>query len=263
METRYREGAVLAVVAAITVFFGSSYVFFHDYEPVCRAMLDNGNPTGHTIATHLFPFLTDLGLAVGVLWVVSAIGFLVRKGWATGIGLVACTMNVYAGFMPIPPTASNGIFPVSAVLVFLPSILFFFLLTLRVARLPGWLVLIHFGAALAMTFCLINGVACTHRMLQGRGLVYIFVERVHFVLAAGWLVFSAALLARKGWARYLGFFVGFGALVLGSSVAVVDSIALGRFSFFGVSPLFSLLMLLFLGLGPTSGAMKAWLAGHL
>ncbi len=253
-------GTWLSAAAALTGAAGSTLTFMLTYEPVLRAMAANGKPTGVTVVTYLFPLLTDLGLVGAFLWAVAAAGFRGGRAWALQVGLVACGLNVFSGFMPMPPTVSNHLFPLSAVLVLVPNLLFGLLLTRWVGRVPWAVAALLLLAVLAMCFSLINGIASTHRMLQGRGLVYILTERLHLLTAAGWLAFAAALLARRAWARSWATSGGLLAVCIGAPLGLADSLALGRFSLFAVSPLFSLLLVLLLWRGPLARGAQAWCA---
>jgi hypothetical protein len=260
METNHKitEAAWLAVIAGIITGGGTAFVFYYGYEPILQAMIAADMPESYKMVSFIFPVVTDLGLGATILWAFAAAGFFKHREWAYQIALVGCVMSFLPGFLPLPAMASQGLFPPSPFLVFLPNVLFFFLLTRRIRQVPGWVVTISFLAALSMIWAFINGMACTHRMFEGRGVIYVFSQRIHFVIAAGWCVYSLALLTRRRWAQWLGIATAFAALLFGTPLAIMDMMALGRFSFFGVSPIFGAILMTLMILRKSRNTLKCW-----
>jgi hypothetical protein len=257
-DEKTKEGAWMAVIAAIISGVGTALVFLLGFDAVRDALLASENAEGHRMFVFVFPALTDIGIGAAILWAVAAWGFFKHKIWSHQVALTGCVLCLLTGFIPMLPMAGHGIFPLSPFFVFLPNVIFFFLLTRRIRCVPGWVVALAFLGALGILWSFINGMASTHRMFQGSGVIYIFSERLHFFIAAAWAVFSLALVARKCWAPDMGIAVACTAIIFGTPLTIVDIISLGRFSFFGVSPIFGLLMLILMLLRPPRRAMKQW-----
>ncbi len=232
--------AAMGAVAAAA----SAWVFFHDFPAVLAVVEAAGEQHTATLLSWVYPLISDLGVIGAVLWVVAAVGLWGRKAWAAAVVGAALTLGLMSGFMPVPPTASRGVFPSSALTLLLPVLVVYPSVARRGLRLPWRVVLLGLAVAFATQLSFMNGIASTHRLLDGWGLVYAWAQRIHWLIMAGWMVVQVALHIRRRWVFPLGIGLGLAGLLVGAPVATVDSVTLGRFSLFGLAPLWSLAMLI-------------------
>ena len=236
------RGMIVASAAAVFTAAGTAMVFFWSYGPLLEAAQAHDKPDAARLLTYIFPMLTDLGLVSAALWGAAAAGFFAKHRWAGPVASLAALLGLMNGFVSIPPTASNGLFPMGLPALFLPVVVCYFLLCHWVLCLRGRALAIALVGACAFVFTFMMGIACTHRILSGWGDIYIFSQRVHFLLAISWAVFQVAFFGERHWAVPLGMGVSFAVATIGLPLAVSDSLALGRPSMFFLSPAVALLM---------------------
>jgi len=234
---------------------GSGYVFFHDFPRLQEVVYASGSETTATLLGYVFPFLFALGMVSSTLWVVAALGLHRARPWTPGVVAATALFGMIATFMPIPPTAGRGhLFP-STLVMALPAFVAASFVTARWSlRLPWKVVGLGAGGVFAGLLCFINGTAAAHRLLDGHGLVYLVTGRLHWVLVFGWLSFVVSLFSRHPRTVSIGISVAAACALLGFPVFAVDAIFLGRFSLFGVSPLWTTFILAVLMLGRRGSA---------
>jgi len=255
-----RGAEIVSLCAATTTVAGGSYVFFHDFPRVLEVVDVAGMESTHTLLGFIFPFLWGLAMVSAVLWAAAAVGFRRGRRWTAAVVAGAAMTGMIATFMPIPPTAGRGhLFP-STLVSSLPVFLAAFVVTARGSlRLPWRTVLLGAGGVVAGLWCFINGTASTHRILDGHGLAYLVAQCPHWILVFGWFDFVACSFAGRPRVRATGVAVASATALFGLPVAVVDALFLGRFSLFGVSPIWALAILVALwvaswqGVGPGPG----------
>lgn len=254
-----RRLPAVPVCVALTTIAGSLYVFFHDYPIVREVVGARGEQTTYALLGFLFPLLSDLGMVSAALWIIAAAGLYRTRPWAASVVSAAALAGLIATFMPIPPTIGRGhIFP-STVVMALPAVVAGFLFTARRSLGLPWKVILLGGCGLiAGLFCFIIGVASTHRFLDGHGLVYVFAQRLHWMLLLGWLAFVAGWFSRRPWALVLGMGLASVTALVGTPVCVADSMLLGRFSAFGVTPVFAALLGIGLAWNRSKGSVSDW-----
>ena len=235
-------GAWIASITATISLGGFFVLLLHEHGRVMDAMLVAGMPRGRLLVGHVFPLLAGLGILAAAAWGVAAVGFWRRRRWAFGVAVAACLVCLLAGFFPTLPSARHGLCPSSVCLVFLPNLLAFLVLAVRLRRLSGWIVTLILMAALGSVFAFINGVACIHRLLGDRGMVYSLSVGPQFLVSAAWIVFALALTARRPWSTGSGVGAGFAAAVCAAPLALLDALSIGRFSLFAISPIYGLLV---------------------
>jgi hypothetical protein len=246
-----RRFASVPLVVAVTTIAGSLYVFFHDFPLVRELVLASGDPVTYKLLGFVFPALSDLGMISGALWITAAVGIHRVRPWAAAVVAAAAVTGAIATFMPIPPTIGKGQFFPSTVALALPAFVVGLLVVSRWGlRLSRKEVAFGCGGVIVALFCFIIGVASTHRILGGLGPVYVFAQRLEWLLLLGWLTFVIGLFSRRAWARPLGLGLAAATAAIGAPVGVADSIHLGRFSAFSVTPIFGALF-----------GIALWLAG--
>ncbi len=234
-----RVATAAAGAAALSCLAGSAAWFLYAYSRVLSGFEAADMPEARTLITWLFPALSDLGMVAGAMWIAAAAGTRRREAWAPPVAMVAGALALISGMFPTFPSVRLGIFPLAPLAVALPNLALLCLVLGRGAGLPRRRVGLAVMIAFAALFTFIIGVASTHRILSHRGDLYTMVQRPHFMLCVGWIAAAAALVAGAGWARWAGLILAALSVLLGAPVAVNDSVALGRFSMFGVSPIYA------------------------
>ncbi len=253
-----RRLALVPLVVAVTTIAGALYVFFHDFPLIREVVLASGDPVTYRLLGFLFPALSDLGMISAALWITAAVGIRRARPWAAGVVAAAAVTGAIATFMPIPPTVGRGHFFPSTVAMALPALAAGLLVVSRKGLRLEWKVIAFgCGGVIAGLFCFIIGIASTHRLLEGLGSVYVFAQRLQWLLLLGWLSFVIGLFSRRAWARPLGLGLAFATAAIGAPVCVADSMHLGRFSAFGVTPIFAALLGIALWLGGPEASVSA------
>ncbi|OGQ89003.1 MAG: hypothetical protein A2289_18475 [Deltaproteobacteria bacterium RIFOXYA12_FULL_58_15] len=236
-----RVAWVMFVIAAATM-AGSAYVFFHDFPAVVAVTGGRGEVEATQLLHHVFPIISDVGIICAMLWAVAGYALRRDRPWVAGVVGAALMTGLMAGFMPIPPTASRGVFPSSLFSVLLPCVLGYVLAT-RAGLRSGWkLTLLGLATAWAGQLSFMMGIASTHRIMTERGIVFLYSQRVQWLLLVGWFVVLVGLHAKRRWALSGGVGLGLASVVLGTPMGIIDAIALGRFSLFGVAPIWAAVM---------------------
>jgi hypothetical protein len=244
MKERSNIGAIVALTGALVGIVGVFAAFLLGYQPMIDMELAAGRPDEALIVQYVIPFLSDVGLVAGVLWAVAAYGFLTRQRWAWTTAVIANVLSLLTGFFGMIPAVSRGLFPTFLV-VFLPNLITYLLLLAYVRSVDGAIIAISFFSGI----------------LTGRPLV-IAVQRVNWVAAIGWAVFTVALLLRKAWAPRVGLGAALLTLVAGIPLAVVTTLSLGRFSLFSPAPMLSLALLILFLIPAGKRALERWLEGR-
>lgn len=261
MKERSNIGAIVALTGALVGIAGVFAAFLLGYQPMIDMELAAGRPDEALIVQYVIPFLSDVGLVAGVLWAVAAYGFLTRQRWAWTTAVIANVLSLLTGFFGMIPAVSRGLFPTFLV-VFLPNLITYLLLLAYVRSVDWTIVAISFFSGIAYVLSFMNGVATTDKIiLTGRPL-FIAVQRVNWVAAIGWAVFTVALLLRKAWAPRVGLGAALLTLVAGIPLAVVTTLSLGRFSLFSPAPMLSLALLILFLIPAGKRALERWLEGR-
>jgi len=237
-------GRRISIAASVATAAGCSFAFLHDLPRLREVLAASGDPITYTLISIVFPVLYALGITAAALWLAVALGLSRDRGWTPAVVAAAAVIGGIATFMPIPPTAAGGhLFP-STVALALPATVAAFVVTARWSlRLPWHAVLVGAAGSFAGLLAFINGVAATHRLMNGHGLAYLLAQGPHWALVCGWIGFVALLLSRRPRARSVGAGMACAAVVVGLPVFVTDVLHLGRFSMFGASPLWAVVVL--------------------
>lgn len=260
VKERTRAGALVALFGALVGIVGVLVAFLLAYEPMMSAKLAAGRPDEALIIQHAIPFLSDVGITAGVLWAVAAYGFLRKSAWAWTVAVIANVMSLLAGFFSMIPAVVEGLFP-TFIIVFAPSLVTYFLLLAYVRRLDGRIIALSLLSGMAYVTAFMNGVASTDKIILYSDPLMIALQRVNWVAAAGWAIFTVGLLSRKRWAKPVGVGAGLMTIVAGVPMAVATTIEAGRISLFSPAPLLALLVLIVL-LVPAGGHLVEEWTGH-
>jgi len=239
-------GLVIAISGALLGILGTLLVFTRWYDPVMVAELAAGRPDEEVIVKWIFPALSDVGVIAGVLWALSAFGFSTRKPWAWSLGMIANVMALQSSFFPMIPPVTRGLPPANGI-IFVPNMLFFLAMLLVVGRVDWRTTLFSLLSGMALVLSFMNGVAGTNKMLTTDNPAFVAVQRLNWMAALGWGVFTIYLIIKPvAWVRWLGLGTGLLGVVAGLPLGVITTIEAGRFSMFLPAPLLSLALLIVL-----------------
>lgn len=261
-EYSSKTGALLALIGIAAGLVGF-IIFITTYNPMIQVELDAGRPDEANVVRYVFPLLGYLLAGATVLWALSLYGFVIGKGWAWMLGVIASTISLLCSFFPMIPAASREQTPYMA-LVFVPSlVLWIGLVRLRkVNRRPA---LLAFVAGLAYILSYMDGVAAIDKIqiveddaIQG---LYVMVQQVNWWATIAWAIFIFALLGRRSWALPLGIGAALMACLGGYPIAVESTLDKGAFSLFAPAPLLSTALLVYLLLPGTRAWFEQWVRG--
>ena len=260
MKERTTAGSIIALVGAVVGIIGVFVVFMLAYGPMIAVEIGAGRPDEADIVKYVIPFLSDLGIVAGVLWAVSAYGFAKKTQWAWRTAVIANVMSLLTGFFSMIPALSRGLFPLFLI-VFLPNLITYLLLLTYVRKVDGKIVLVSLISGMAYVMVFMNGIASTDKIILKRGDIFIAVQRINWIAAVGWGVFTVALVTRQKWTVPVGLGAGLLTLTAGIPLAVATTLEAGRFSMFSPGPMLAALLLLVLFVPAGNRMVTQWLEG--
>ncbi len=242
MNKRQSLGAVLAILGALIGILGHFILFQKWYfvgmntpsaEPGCEILLET-----------IHPLMADLGLLGGVLFAVSAYGFLTGRNWAFFLSVLATVLALLGSWFVNVPFMAAGLPPVYFPL-FWPYLVLYFLLVKVVGEVSWTRTLLALLAGMAYITCWMNGVASTSRMITIGAPIFSLVQKLHWVAMVGWAVVTVGVIIKpREWTRVVGLVAGTAELVVGIPLAIETGGALGRFSLFALAPIICLVLVL-------------------
>lgn len=235
MKINYRLGAILAIVAALLGIIGHFVLFMDWYEVGMQA--ESAEPGCEILLETIHPLLADFGILGGVLFAISAYGFLTRKRWAFFLSVVALVLALLGAWFVNVPYMAAGLPPVYFIL-FLPYVILYFLFLVPVGKVPWSRTLLALFTGIAYIFCWMNGIASTSRIVTQGAPIFTFVQRLHFLAMIGWAVVTVGIIMQpREWLRVVGLIAGVTELVMGIPLAIATGVELGRFSLFAMAPI--------------------------
>lgn len=258
MKQRSKAGGIVSLVGAVVGIVGVFAAFLLSYQPMMDAKVAVGRPDEALIIRYAIPFLSDVGITAGVVWAVAAYGFFRERTWAWTAALIANVMSLLAGFFSMIPAVVEGLFP-AFIVVFAPNLVTYLLLVAHVRRVDGRIAALSLISGMTYVTSFMNGVASTDKIILSGDPLMIAVQRLNWVAAAGWAVFTVGLLKRKPWTKAVGLGAGLMTLVAGVPLATVSTISEGRFSMFTPAPMLGLILLLILLAPAGSRMVTRWL----
>lgn len=261
IETKEKRltGILLTSIGGVLGIIGTWILFVLYFDPYQAAMLpppSQGGVGTDAIIIIFMPFIADVGISAGVLYIVSALSFYNKANWAFETAVIANILALLSGFWPFIPAITVGQPPVF-LLIFFPNLIIFFVLLLYVGGI-SWMrtiLALIVGIAFVMTF--MNGVASTKHIIDimdGRmstgGPIYVLSQRINWIGAFGYAGVTAGIifLNEKDWVRNLGIISAILALIGGLPLATLNTIQKGgEISMFFFSPVLSFpLLVIFL-----------------
>ncbi len=258
MEERTKAGAIISLTSALIGIVGVVAAFLLSYQPMMNAKMNVGRPDEALIIRYAIPFLSDIGVTAGVVWAVAAYGFFKERQWAWTVAVIANVMSLLTGFFSMIPAVVEGFFP-AFIVVFVPNLITYFLLLAYVRRVDARVIALSLFSGMTYVMSFMNGVASTDKIILSGDPFMIAVQRLNWVAAAGWAIFTVGLLKRKPWAKPVGLGAGLMTLTAGVPLSIVSTIEEGRFSLFSPAPLLALLLLIVLLAPAGSRMVNEWL----
>lgn len=245
-KTDFKLGAFIAVLGALLGIVGSLALFLQWYDPVMGAELAAGRPDEMTIVQYVFPVLNDIGVIAGVVWALAAYGFFTRRSWAWSAAVAANVLALQGSFFTMIPPLTRDLPPYSA-LIFVPNLIFYGVLLWFVRRVDWRILVVGFFSGIAMVLSFMNGVASTNKIIVTGLPLFVAVQRLNWVAAAGWGIFTVSLFLKPAeWVKVLGLGAGLLELAVGLPLGLVTAMEAGRFSMFLPAPLLSLALVVLL-----------------
>ncbi len=246
MKENRTLGAILAIIGALLGVFGTIYLFINWYEP--SQNLEAAEPGCEILLKYIFPALSDVGILAGIIYAVSAYGFIIGGSWAFSLAVVALVLALPATWFINVPFMAAGVDPIFFPLFF-PQLILYFLFMKLVRKISWGRTLLALFTGLAFIMCMMNGIASWSRIITIGAPLYYLVQRLNWAAMIGWGIVTAGIMLRpKGWMRILGIGAGLMEIVMGFPLGFATAGFLGRFSLFLLAPILStgLLVLFFL-----------------
>lgn len=245
MKNNTKLGAALSVIGILTGFL-VLYLLASTYMPIVEGKIMDGRPDEAVTVRIVHALLGWVGMSAGALWVAVLYGFLNKKEWAWGWGVVASTAQILAGFFPMIPPASIGM-PTPTIWVFLIAFVLWFGM-LFIGGVDKKIIALAFVSGLAYVLTFIDGVGAISRYQTSDNNfaigMYAMGQSINWLGAIAWAVFIYALVKGKSWTYPLGLFAISMSLFGGLPVGVTDVLMQGRFSMFLAAPLMSAVLLI-------------------
>ena len=241
MTKQQKLGAILATIGALMGIIGHMVLFLKWYQIGMSA--DSAEPGCEILLKYIHPALADLGMLGGVLFAVSAFGFIARKNWAFLLSVIAIVMALLGSWFVNVPYMAADLPPIYFTL-FWPYLIIYFLLIRGVGQVSWGRTLLGLFTGVAYIFCFMNGVSSTSRIITHGAPIFVLVQRLHFAACLGWAVVTVGILMRpREWMWVTGLVSGVTELVVGFPLAFVTAQQLGRFSLFALAPIACLVLL--------------------
>jgi len=240
-------GMLLSSLGAVIGIFGTWVLFIIFYEPYQVALLAGSGCDAIIIV--FFPIMADIGVIAGILYLLSAIGFYSELDWAFYLSAIANVLALQGAFWAMIPAMSVGLAP-AYIVIFLPNLLIYFPLLIKVGEIKWSRVLLALIAGMAFVMSFMNGIAGTNRILgtisepvrvASGGPIYVITQRMNWVSSFGFGILTAGIILhpKTTWLRYVGIAAALFAFVA-MPLAILNTIDKGSFSMFFSAPLLSI-----------------------
>lgn len=247
MKGNTKLGIILSIVGLLTGFL-VLYLLAGSYMPVVDGKILDGRPDEAITVRITYALLGWVGMSAGALWGVVLFGFLNKKDWAWGLGVVASTAQILSGFFPMIPAGSIHM-PTPTMWVFLLGFLLWFGM-LFIGGVQKKVISLAFVSGLAYVLTYIDGVGAISRYQTSNDSfaigMYAMGQMINWWGAIVWVFFIFGLVKGKTWAYPVGIFAAMMSIFGGYPVGLTDIAQIGRFSMFLVSPVMSTILLVVL-----------------
>ena len=261
LKNNHKIGAILSVLG-ILVGLLALYLIAVTYMPTVEGKILDGRPDEAITVRIVHALMGWIGMTAGAVWAAVLYGFLNKKDWSWGLGVIASTMQILAGFFPMIPPASIGM-PTPTIWVFLLAFVLWFGM-LFIGGVKNKIIILAFVSGLAYVMTFIDGVGAISRYQTVKESfpigMYAMGQMVNWWAGAAWAVFIYALVKGKPWTIVVGIFASSMAMFGGLPVGLTDVFRLGRFSMFLPGPVLSAVLLVVILLPGTKKLINDWIA---
>lgn len=270
LNSRLIVGGIVTLVVGLLTAVISFLYLFAEYEGLLKGFSKAGKNAGVVLQSMIQPIFAQVLLVSGVLLVVSAYGFFLKRNWSFIVGFVGSTLGIFGGWMLSMFPLMVGL-PMKYMLVFVINAIAWFVLVAYIKR-TGWKIMLSsfvFGISLTMNF--MNGNAALNKMIGNEmalaskftevahigmakmmsgnpGLIFESVQKVLWLATIAFGVACVAVLYKKNWVLPLAISASILSIVAGTPVAYLDTLDKGgeRLSMFSFAPILSVAMLILL-----------------
>ncbi len=240
MDKKNRLGIIYTVLGALIGIVGTILIFMTWYE---RALhFEAAEPGCEILLKYIMPALGDMAILAGVGFAVSAYGFYLKRNWAFPLAVISNVLALQASWFINVPFMAAGQPPVYFA-IFWPYLVLYFLIMRGVGNISWGRTMLGMFTGLAFILCFMNGIASWSRIITIGSPIFALVQRLNWFSSIAWGVVTAGLLIRpKEWMRIVALGAGFLQIIVGTPIAIVTSLELGRFSLFSIAPITSIVI---------------------
>lgn len=246
MKNNNKLGVVLSILGVLTSFL-LLFLLADTYMPIVTGkIVITGRPDEALTVRIVHALLGWVGMAAGALWVPVLYGFLNKKEWAWGWGVVASTAVILAGFFPMIPAKSIH-YPTPTIWVFMIAfVLWIGMLFIGGVKKKIITIALFSGIVYVLTF--IDGVGSISRYQTSDNSfavgMYAMGQSINWFGSIVWAAFIFGLVKKRPWAYPVGLFAASMSIFGGYPVGITDVVLIKRFSMFLVAPVMSTIMLI-------------------
>ena len=245
MKNNTKLGAILSFIGILAGFL-LLYLLADTYMPIVEGKIAISHRPDEALTVRIVHALLGwVGMAAGALWVPVLYGFLNKKEWAWGWGVVASTALILAGFFPVIPPKSIGMAMPTIWVFLIALVLWFGMLSIGGVKKKIITIALFSGIVYVLTF--IDGVGSISRYQTSDSSfaigMYAMGQFINWFGAIVWAAFIFGLVKKRSWAYPVGLFAASISIFGGYPVGITDVVLIKRFSMFLVAPVMSTIML--------------------
>lgn len=244
MKKENMVGGVLGIIAGVMGIVGHFILFLKWYQIGMHT--PSAEPGCEILLKTIHPLMADFGMLGGVIFLVSAYGYFMRRNWAFFLSVIALVLALLGSWFVNVPYMAAGLPPVYFPL-FWPYLIIYFLFMKLVGNITWSKTLLGLLTGVAYIFCWMNGVASTSRIITIGAPIFSLVQHLHWVAMLGWAVVTVGIIMQpREWMRVVGLVSGVAELVVGIPLTIATAQQLGRFSLFALAPISCLALVILL-----------------
>ncbi|MHA1912169.1 MAG: hypothetical protein ACTSYA_10780 [Candidatus Kariarchaeaceae archaeon] len=245
----YQRGFWVALVGAIIGLVFYPLIFLDQYILMMDAEMAKGGVDGagcRDIVRWYYPFMTDIGIIAGMIFLMSAYGFYKKEEWAYTGSIVAIVMFLFSSFWPLVPAMDTGNFPYH-VFIFAPALAIYVVLTAYIKKMPWSRITFGMLLGMAMITSFTNGIASTQRIMTlPDESVFKITQRLNWVAGVALTVVVVGILLKPKniWVMRTAIIAIIVEFLAGLPVAADNMATTKEFSMFLLGPIFCFMVFL-------------------